>query len=301
MNSPTQQLTFTVPLSFEAHKIAQNCTRGVANSQKKKQVYLNTLAVYAVDHYLRCLGIETNWQASDSRNPLMAKFMDVADLDVKRVGKLECRPVLPEAEVCEIPPEVREGRVGYVAVQFNKALKQATILGFTRTASATIPLDRFQSLEEFLGYLQQIRQPEPINLRQWMEEAVASGWLALNELLSPQQQELAFQFRNQIVLSRGQRLDLGLELGGQAVALVVTLPLKAESEVDILVQVYPVDEAKMPPGLKLIVQAQSGESEEVISRATDNFIQKEFSAESGEQFSVTVAAGEAQLTYEFTI
>ena len=69
MSHTTEPLLFTVPLSFEAHSIAQHFQRQQSPTQKAKQVYLNTLAVYAVDFYLRCLGFELNPEQSDSRNP----------------------------------------------------------------------------------------------------------------------------------------------------------------------------------------------------------------------------------------
>ncbi len=301
MNQTTKAMTFTVPLSFEAHSIAQHCRQGQFLPRKAKQVYLNTLAVYAVDFYLRCLGFETDWNQSDSRNPLMLKFMDVADLEVKQLGKLECRPVLPGAEVCEIPPEVWEDRIGYLAVQLNQSLKEAKILGFTQTAAAEVPIRQLQSLEELLVYLSQIRQRSPVDLRQWFEGIIEAGWLAIEELITPQQVELAFSFRNAVNITRGKKIDLGMQLGGESVVLLVTLPPEADEEVDIVVQVYPMGQMYLPPGVQLIVSDESENQREAQSREADNLIQLEFSAESGERFNVTVALEEARVTQEFVI
>jgi hypothetical protein len=302
MNPTTQPLTFPVPLSFEAHEIAQTYSQGAANPHKRKQIYLNSLAVYAVDFYLRCLGFETDWQGSDSRDPVMLKLMDVADLTVKKIGKLECRPVLPEADTCEIPPEVREDRIGYVAVQFNQSLRQATILGYSPTAAAAIPLNQWRSLEEFLPYLNQIKKNATVNLRQWLEGVVETGWLTLNELLNPPQLELAFRSGDRFSLTQGKKIDLGLDLEGKSVALAVTVTPKAGNEVDILVQVYPLEQNYLPLGVKLLVKDSLGE--EILSataREADNFIQLEFSAELGETFSVTVALDGVEVTQEFAI
>jgi hypothetical protein len=155
MNQLNESITFPVPLSFSAHARAEELRRQQSNPQIAKQVYLNTLAVYAVDFYLRCLGVETAIEESDSQNPLCLKFMNVADLQVKLVGKLECRPVLPDVTDLEIPAEVRANRVGYLAVQFDRSLKQAQILGFTTTA--TMPLVQLQSIDALPAYLQQLR------------------------------------------------------------------------------------------------------------------------------------------------
>lgn len=161
MAPQTESKTFPVLLSLEAHAIAQDSCRGLSNRRQAKQIYLNNLAVYAVEAYLHCMGLETDWKSSDSRNPLLFKFMDVADLDVKNLGKLECRLVLPEADILQIPPEVWKDRIGYVVVQLERSLREATLLGFTRTAAAEVPLHQLQSLDDLLVYLHQIQKPEP--------------------------------------------------------------------------------------------------------------------------------------------
>jgi Protein of unknown function (DUF1822) len=303
MNAISETGSFPVPLSFEAHSLAEQFCQHQSNPKKAKQIYLNTLAIYAVDFYLRCQGFETNWQASDSCDPLMLKFMDVADLEVKQIGKLECRPVLPDAEVYHIPPDACEDRIGYIAVQLNSSLKQATLLGFTQTPTRSIPLDRLQPLEDLLEYLHQIKQPEPVKLREWFEGKFEAGWLAIAELLGLEENKLAFAFRDPVKIGRGQQIDLGMEVAQQPLALVVTLPPEADSEVDILVQVYPIGgQTFLPQGVKLILMDESGEVVfNIESREVDNFIQLRFSAELGEQFSVTVALGDASVRKDFVL
>lgn len=296
MSSTFETLTFTVPLSFEAHEIAEEFYQTIQNPQKAKQVYLNTLAVYAVDYYLQCMGLETDWQHGDSRNPMMFRFMDVADLVVRQVGKLECRPVLADADVCEIPPEVWENRVGYVAVRLNDSLKEATILGFTRTPVAEVPLDELRSLEDFLIYLYQIRQPEPIRLGQWLGGIIEEGWLAIEELLNPPQ--LAYAFRRQAAeVKQGQRIDLDR---GESVALIISLR-QDEEGFNLLAQLYPINNTYLPEGVQLIAADDAGNQLQAQSRTTDNLIQLEFDTVSGEKFNITITSGETSVTKEFVI
>lgn len=311
MNKTTELLTVTVPLSFEAHSLAQEYGSSLSNLQKAKQVYLNTLAVYAVDHYLRCLGFETDWQSSDSRNQLMLKLMDVADLNIKQVGKLECRPVLPEAEICEIPPEVWSDRIGYVAVQLNPSLKEATILGFSQKAAAEVFLSQLQSLEDFLVYLSNIEQAQSLSipqsepsiivkLGQWFEGIIEADWQTIDKLLNPLQ--LGVAFKQEMSITRGQKIDLGVQVDGLSVALVVKLTSEATEEVNILIQLYPLERLSFPAGVQLIVVDELGETvDEVTSREEDNWIQLELSAEFGENFSVTVAYKEANVTQDFVL
>ncbi|HAZ48334.1 MAG TPA: hypothetical protein DDW76_19170 [Cyanobacteria bacterium UBA11369] len=299
MSRLTERLTFTVPLSFEAHSLAQKLSKRLGNQKKAKQVYLNTLAVYAVNFYLQCMAFETNWELSDSRNPVMLKFLDVADLEIKQIGKLECRPVLPDAEVCHIPPDAWSDRIGYVAVQLNQSLKQATLLGFTQTAASEIPLSKLQPLEDLIDFLSR----KTVNLRQWFEGIIESGWLALEDLLSQEPVNLEWGYKNAVGLSRGKQIDLGLQLQEQPLALVVTIPPEPDEEVNITVQVRPMQgQTYLPQGVKLIVMNDSGEVVlDTESREVDNIIQLQFIAELGEQFSISVALGEVSVTQEFSL
>jgi hypothetical protein len=309
MNSITDQLTFSVALSTEAHRIAQEYSQGISNPDKRQQVYLNTLAVYAVDNYLQCMGFETNWQGSYSCDFLVIQLMNVADLEVKNLGKLECRPVLPKAEVCEIPPEVWEDRIGYVAVQFNSDLKEAQILGFTPQVEAEVPLSQLQSLEDFLLYLSELeiaKSPQHeessnlVKIGQWLDGFVDAGWQTIEHLLNPQQLGLAF--KSAVSMTRGQKIDLGMHLEQISVALVIKVAAGSEGEVNILTQVYPVRNHVLPQGVKLNITDELGENIlEVISRDEDNWIQLEFSAELGEKFQIMVAYGESQQAKIFEV
>jgi len=310
MNSITNTLTFTVPLSFEAHSLAQKYRQGISNQAKAEQVYLNTLAVYAVDNYLHCMGFKTDWEHSYSRDNVAMKIMDVADLTVKSIGKLECRPVLADAGILQIPPEVWEDRVGYVAVQLNPALKSANILGFSRDAVAEVPLNKLQSLSDFLLYLSELEVVESqqeeklssiVKVGQWLEGLVDSGWENIDKLLKPQQLGLAF--KKEMSVTRGQAIDLGMQIDKLSLALVVKITSEPHSEeVDILIQVHPMGEITLPEGVKLIISDESGKTVlEATSRDEDNWIQREFSAELGEKFKITIAFGDSMLTKDFEV
>lgn len=309
MNSTTEKLSFSVPLSFEAHSIAQELVSEIYNKEKRQQVYLNSLTVYAVNNYLRCMGFETDYLEGDSRNPLIIQLMNVADLIVKDIGKLECIPVLAEAEVVEIPPEVRQDRIGYVFVELNNSLKEAKILGFTPEAAAGVDLNKLESLSDFLVYLTQLEVVESkqaettsniISFREWLNGIIDTSWQKLDELLKPQQLGLAF--KNEVSITRGQKVDLGMDLDKISVALVMKVMSENESEeVNILTQVYPMGEMSLPNGIKLIIADETGEALEVISREDDNWIQSEFSAESGEKFNITVAYGDSEVKKEFEV
>jgi hypothetical protein len=183
MKPEIEAWTFTVPLALEAHAQAEQFRRSQPNPHKAKQVYLNTLAVYAVNTYLQCRGFETDLDKSASYDPVMQMLMDTADLVVKNRGKLECRPVLPDAEVVCVPAEVWEERIGYVAVQLHESLREATLLGFVKkVARSELPLSQLRSLEELPRYLNKINPL--VNLSQWFENVFDASWQAVEAIVS---------------------------------------------------------------------------------------------------------------------
>ena len=304
--------TFTVPLSFEAHLLAQECRKRLSTPERAKQVYLNTLAVYAVDFYLRCLGFPTDVEQSDSRNPICLQFMDVADLLVEELGKLECRPVLPEARVCKIPQEVREGRIGYVAVKLDRSLKQATILGFTPTAVAEVPLEQLQSLAEFPEYLNRNRQvtsnqKTAVNLRNWFENAFEEGWLAVEAILGTNQSLALVRetIRIHSDVKRAKMLDLGIELGEKSVVLAIAIFQKGDETIEVLVQVHPSrPHTYLPSNLGLTMLSETNEvlQKEVRSRSQDNYIQlKRFNGQTGDHFRIQIALDEINIIEDFVL
>ncbi len=329
MRNLSESSTFTVPLGLSAHARAEQFRRRQSNPQKAKQVYLNTLAVAAVDFYLRCMGIETDWEASQSCNPVMQYLIDVADLEVKNRGKLECLPVLPPNQIVRIPPEAWSDRIGYVAVQFDQSLEEATLLGFTETVpeSGELPISQLRSLEDLLEHLRYLGQSEAsemrVNLSQWFENCFEAGWQSLEALLGIDQKNLAFSFRSASGLSehqvrRAKLINLGLQLGSQSVALLVALALakrdevqpaygiapEAEQKVGILVQVHPVGgETNLPPNLRLALLSESGDIlQDVQSRSQDNYIQlKRFRGNPGECFNIQVTFGDTYITETFVI
>jgi hypothetical protein len=309
MNSKIESWTFTVPLALSAHSQAEKLRRYQSHPQKAKQVYLNTLAVYAVNFYLQCRGFETDWDKSDSCNPAMQILMNVADLVVKNHGKLECRPVLPNAESVNIPAEVWEERIGYVAVQLSESLREATLLGFLdKVVSEELPLSKLRSLEELPRHLYQfskelvLHQIKPTtNLSKWFENIFAVGWQVLDTLVSTEPTELAFSFRNTLEVKRCKLIELGMPK--QAVIMLVAISRASESEINICVEVQPLQsETYLPANLQLMVLDEDGEIViDARARNDNQSIQLEFSGEPGDHFSIKVALGDMSIIENFVI
>lgn len=320
MNTTEQHaFTFTVPLTTEAHRVAQTFYHHHAQSEKAKQVYLNTLSVLAVQFYLTCLGIETDTQQSQSWNPTLQVLSDAADLWVKGRGRLECRPVLPGMQDCVVPAEVWTNdtldadstRIGYVFVQLNAELTEATLLGFLPTVtSETVALSDLQSLDRFPEFLAQVkpqsqRQPEsipsaPTRLSHWLQQMVGSGWEALETLwqqpdAAPQ---LAYQFRQLAPqtaeaaassVKRGKRLSLGQSPEGQLVLLVGIAPVAQSAEFQITVELYPMaGQRYLPRSLQVMIIDAAGQGVLQADGTHSEGLEFQFSGEAGEPFTVQI-------------
>ena len=302
----TKMLIFTVPLSRIAHSTAQKLTRDILNPEKSKKVYLNTLAVFAVDFYLSCLGFETSWSGCESRDPLMVKLIDTADLEIKYLGRLECRYVIPGQKFCQISPEVWENRLGYVILELNESLKEATILGFVTSARSQVYLDCLNSLDDLIEYLSSLTptaQPnQTVQLGQWLHGFFEKGWQDLEEVLD--RDRLRFAFRENINIAKAKKIDLGLDLAGKSLALVVKISSGSkQNEIDIIMQLHPVAQTYLPYGVQLIVYDNEEETPviEATAREKDNFIQLEFTAELKEKFKAIIILEDARIEQEFFV
>ncbi len=308
---------FKVVLSQLAHSQAQKFYDFQENSHKAKQVYLNTLAIYAVNYYLNCLGFETDIIAGDSWNPVMQTLIDSADLVVKDRGKIECRPVLPNAKSCYIPSEAWSERIAYIAVQFNRKLTEATLLGSLRKVNnESVPIEQFYPIDELIGYILQPHS-QVIHLRQWFDKIFEFDWQTLDNFIDNDTQKWASIREGNVSSGRGKSLeiegknsiagakliDLGMQLGKQAVFLVMTIIPEEEDKLGVQIQLYPlVEQSYLPPNIKLTLLSETGESlANVDSRLYDNFIQLPyFKGKVGESFAIKIALNDESIVENFT-
>jgi hypothetical protein len=308
-------LTFTVPLALEAHFLAQEFRALASNPQKAKQIYLNTLAVYAVNFYLQCQGLETEWEKSDSANPVMQTLLNVADLQVKGLGKFECIAVLPDSETCYIPPEIWEDRIGYIAVHLNESLREATLLGFVeQVTTSELPIKSFKPLEELPNIYtihQQKSVKKPVNLGQWFNDIFDASWQTIEEIeaiLNPP--GLSFRGLLPTISLKPQNTNLKIQRAKllhldqveKQVILCVSLGFTASSEIEILVKVYSAHERiSLPEKLQLLLLDQSGMPVMQAEARSTKSMSLKFSGEAGESFAIKVALGNISITENFFI
>jgi len=316
-----------LPITLAARRKAQEFASGQPTPQKAEQVRLNTLAVYAVKDYLEMMGIPCDLSIADIWNPIARLCADVADLEVTGIGRLECRPLKLHEQTCYIPPEVWSDRIGYVVVQIDESSLSATVLGFTQTANTEeVSINQLRPVEDLIDHLNQpmpiaaaptpaMARSQQVNLSQWLANAFETGWQTVESLLNPEQPDLAFRCRGidsavlpdsellDVGVRRGKLIDLGIQVAGHPVALIIELTPETERKRSILLQVHPADnQLYLPPSLQLTVLDESGATFlEAQSRSADNYIQLQFSGVPGEQFSVRVSLGDASILQDFVI
>lgn len=153
----------------------------------------------------------------------------------------------------------------------------------------------------------QPEQPKLHNLSLWFQNIFEVGWQSVDTLLNTEHKNLAFQFRSdsllkQVPVKGATLIDLGMELKGITVMLLVGLTQEVDKRVGIRVQLYPANgETYLPPNIKLGLLSDLGVMlQEVQSRSHDNYIQlKRFKTPPGKIFSIQVALDNANIKENF--
>lgn len=272
---------FTVPLTSEAYYLAENFQKIHHSSQKAKQIYLNTLAIYAANFYCQFMGIETDWKNSDSFDWTNQVFLNIADLNLPNFGRLECCPILPNQNNLDIPVETREkDRLGYLIVEINEQKKQAVIKKFCQTDKLprnqdNVLVENLQPLDSFLDYIEQIEEASTDNsnrinlemvnekvtsLTNWFENSFNHGWKSIEFLRKNYVNKLQKRFFS---LPSKQKEQKDTQTAYKTIKLckdcslayVADIKLESTKEIDIMLRIYPnqEDQKYLPSGLKLSV------------------------------------------------
>jgi hypothetical protein len=147
------------------------------------------------------------------------------------------------------------------------------------------------------------------NLSQWFENIFEVGWQSCDTFISSQQKTLAVQFRTDVMLNdlrvkRAKLIDLGMQLGGTSVVLLLGLTSELDEKISIRVQLHPAnEEIYLIPHLRLLLLSESGKIlQEVESRNHDHLIQlKKFKSYPGKNFSIKIAFGDISIQEDFVL
>ncbi|MBE9209988.1 DUF1822 family protein [Nostoc sp. LEGE 06077] len=312
-------LSIKLPITQAAVRIAQQFAHQQPNPVKAEQVRLNTLAIWVVNDYLQMMEIPTNLNVGDSWNPIMQLCSNVADLEIASVGRLECRPIKSAEQLCSIPPETWEDRIGYVVVQIDESLQEANILGFIRNVdNEFLPLHQLQPLEKLIDRIAQLKASPAqalVNLSQWFVGQVDAGWQTVEALRDLLESRPNYAFRGSVTTEessthqqpvatkRAKLIDLGIQIANQPLMLIVEISPEPEIKTSIRLQLHPTgNHVYLPEGVKLTVLDESGAIFlEAQARSADNYIQLQFRGDIQEKFIVAISLDDMSIQEHFMI
>jgi Protein of unknown function (DUF1822) len=312
---------FTIFLDRSAHQWAAQFAAQQASPAKGKRVYLNTLAVCAVQRYLSIVcQLETDLSQGDAWQPELQGVMDVADLVIPNLGSIECRPVLPNSTELLLPPEVINDlsetilgdRVGYVAVQFHEDLSSVELLGFvTNPTAESIGINRLQPLDDFLDFVYATRV---YNLQKFLAGELGIGWepiaaftpkivnnLIISDSVVANQQEYAVRNLPRD-FTAGKIINLKAQISNIPLLLLIGLKSEPDGRVNMRARLHSAGEERtLPANLKLVLQGASGDclSEVYYPQAMDFIQLHSFKLCHGTEFKIQVALGSHSFTESF--
>jgi hypothetical protein len=297
-----ERLTFTVPLSGADFKLAQEFSSEQKDADKGKQVFLNTLAVLAVKFYCQCLKVETNLEESGSWNSNQRILMDSADLKIGVLGKLECRPVLPNENTCHIPPEVWSDRVGYVVVEIHEEAKKAILVGFIeQIETEELPLTQLPDIDSLVDLLILAKN------KQLLEKAFAKNWDEYEsaKILNAKQQNFvclddpALPTIDKSITSPLYKAKY-ITLRRRTFILFVRITPTKEGKFQLVVEVESYRGERIPSDLNLKLLSLSDETLNANPTKGGNYISLNYMLQLGESFQIQVKRAEESHTEQFS-
>ncbi len=314
-----------IDLDRIAHATAAKFAAEQRSISKGRSVYLNTLAVCAVRQYLSVTcQLDLDLNCGDSWQIGLQSIMNVADLVIPNVGKIECLPVLPTATAITIPAAL-DDRIGYVIVQFSEQLTSVELLGFIdsaqlrlhqQSAGAAIALNsvEIQSIDRLLDL---IYDNQVHNLQEFLAGILGTGWEPIIQQSSAQidATEREFALRNPLNLANNTNYDsirdftaskmINLRANIATIPLLMMIGLSVEpddSRVKVRIRIHAAGGVPMlPPHLKLTLQAENGQFlSEIQYPEAMNFIQiQSFKLHPGTQFKIRVTLDNSSFTESF--
>jgi hypothetical protein len=297
-----ERLTFTVPLSGADFKLAQKFSCEQKDADKSKQVFLNTLAVLAVNFYCQCLKVETNLEESTIGHYNRRILMDSADLKIDVLGKLECRPVLPNENICYVPSEVWSDRVGYVVVEIDEEAKKAILFGFVEQIETNeLPLAQLPDIDNLVDLLLLAKN------KQLLERTFAKNWdnNISKRILDAKQQKFfclndpALPTIDKSITSPLYRAKY-ITLIRRTFILFVRITPTKEGNFQLLVEVESDRGEKIPSDLNLKLLSLSDQTLNASQTKRGNYISLNYKLQLGESFQIQVKRAEEIHTEQFS-
>ncbi len=319
---------------------ARAISQSLNHEQQQWQAYLNTLGMLALESWLKD-HLPNHLIQPSLRNLPEASYLSAGGFTICVIA---AEHLLDEtiriAKVAIAQPELAAHF--YVVVEVLEEAEQAIVRGFLRHDELTTLANRMiaSEVDEFYLFplsaldaepnhlLTYIQYSEPIaiplptvstpsvaasseqfpplttRLSQWLQGVLDQGWQAIDTLINPEA-GLAWSTRHAPASAKGGKLiNFGLQLGGQTVALLVTVVPEDEEKIGVNIQVLPAAGAQiLPSQLQLTLLSRTDKIlQEVQSRTHDNLIQlKPFKGKPGTGFSIEVSLNDIRVRETFEL
>ena len=171
---------------------------------------------------------------------------------------------------------------------------------FLEPNSISLPVKAAQTATATPKYIQE----STTKLSQWLQNVFDETWQTIDSLINPEA-NLEYGLRNpDEEVKRAKLINLGMQLGEGNVALLVKIKGEPNGKLAVSIQLHPGGETRhLPPNLKLILLSKAGKVlQEVQSRTQDDYIQlKSFKGEKGKRFQIQVSLGSLSITESFEL
>ncbi|MCU0549305.1 MAG: DUF1822 family protein [Leptolyngbya sp. Prado105] len=310
---PSFPICITAISQQQAEQMAQS-----APPLKQAMIYHNALAIFAVHHYLSCLGFEPDLQATEFQDPLQRYLLNSADVLLPGIGAIECCPVLPHQSQVRIPAETWGDRLVYIAVEIDLTTHQATLLGFVDRINPNtedIPLTALRGVDQLLDVLHTAK-PIHISLQHWWSEQFGSGWAALKELFSPIPALNAYRSSERLALAQQMREFLEpqfvdrvggyqvIELSSESsIVLVLQAKTSSDPEFELSIEAMPgLNQTYLPDQLKLaILDPDRVELLMARTQHKNRHLQLEFAGSTGDSVIVELSLDTVEFECSITL
>lgn len=146
---PLTEDCIRVPLGLAIHKQATELACLQTSTRMGIDIYLDTLAVYAVSSYIKWLGVKED---DKHRQPSTISTNNARNVNIPGVGLIQCIPVKPKETVAL--NRVSRKYTGLVAVSLSEDLQWAELIGcLPNSSEESISLQRFESMENLLDWV----------------------------------------------------------------------------------------------------------------------------------------------------
>ncbi|WP_319423420.1 DUF1822 family protein [Pleurocapsa sp. FMAR1] len=343
-NTPTDfrlLLPESIWLESEDLDRAKNISKLASHESNQWQIYLNTLALFALEKWLK----ERMPEQSISKSDRIIENTGRLNIGEFKVCAIATENLLDE--LVELPRNVVESSEltthFYVILEvleeqeeaiFRGCLNYDQLINYREDINSQpqdnfyqLPLSLFDPEPNHLLFYCRFLKPTSISLpveavnittatskeyiqksttklSQWLQNVFDGTWQTIDSLINLEA-NLEYGLRNaDEEVKRAKLINLGVQLGERNVALLVKIKAESNGKLVVSIQLHPGGEARhLPPNLKLILLSKAGKVlQEVQSRTQDNYIQlKPFRGERGKRFQIQVSLGSLSITENFEL